>query len=470
MQKVDVLIIGGSAAGLAAAITARRHYPDASIALMCQEDRSVVPCGIPYIYGTLGSPERNLLPDAVLDKNDVELLVDRATDVHLSAKYVSTESGASAHYSRLVLATGSLPQIPPIAGSDLSGVFPIQKNVEHLSSILASAQSARSAVVVGGGFIGLEMADELRKLGVGSVHVVEALPHCLALVTDDDVCGTVEAELSRLGIDVRTSQQAAAFLGRDRVEAVELANGDRLDADIVILGIGSRANVELARRAGLEIGPTGAIAVDAHMRTSDPAVFAAGDNAEKISFFTGEPVRTMLASVATTEARIAAANLFAPRRENPGTIGVFSTKIGDLAMGQAGLGTRGAEQAGIPYVVGEAESITRHPASLPGAGMLHEKLIFRRETGELIGGQAYGADEAGEAVNVISAMIQARMTANQIATFQMGTHPLLTASPVAYQPVNAAEIALAQMMLDQSGPGVHWIPSVAWTRGEAGTT
>jgi pyruvate/2-oxoglutarate dehydrogenase complex dihydrolipoamide dehydrogenase (E3) component len=289
------------------------------------------------------------------------------------------------------------------------------------------------------------MADECRKLDNLNITVVEMLSHCLFVVFDEDLCVRTEEELSKAGIRVRASQQAKALVGNGQVEYVELGNGERLKADAVILGIGVRPNTELAQQAGLSLGSTGAIAVDRQMLTSDPNIFAVGDCAEKASFFTGKPVKTWLASVATAEARIAAANLFEIRRANKGAVSVFSTKIGDLASGLAGIRERDAEEAGIAYVVGEAESPNKHPGSLPGATRLRVKLVFRKYSGTLIGGQVCGGETVGELVNLIAAMIQAEMNADQIATFQMGTHPLLTASPVAYQLVNAAEIALVKM-------------------------
>ncbi len=149
------------------------------------------------------------------------------------------------------------------------------------------------------------------------------------------------------------------------------------------------------REAGLQIGPTGAIAVDRHMVASDANILAAGDCAEKMCFFTGKPSNAWLASVATAEARIAGANLFEIRRANKGSINVFSTRIGDLACGLAGIGEKGAREAGIAHVVGEAESADRHPGSLPGAKPMRVKLVFREYSGTLIGGQACGGDSVG---------------------------------------------------------------------------
>lgn len=445
MKNVDALIIGGSAAGFAAAITARRHYPEATLAVIRQEAKTPVPCGIPYIFGTLGSPEKNLMPDAALAKNDVELIVDKVTGIDREAKCVSTANGQTIGYEKLILTTGSEPLVPPIPGVEQGNVFAIQKDVAYLGHLLEVLNEVHDVVIIGGGFIGLEMADECRKLDGLQVSVVEMLPHCLFAVFDQELCVRAEEELAREGIQVLTSQKAKTIQGNGHVEYVELDSGEHLKADVVILGIGVRPNAELAKEAGLAMGPTGGVAVDRHMMTSDPSIFAAGDCAEKVCFFTGKPSRAWLASVATAEARIAAANLFEIRRASKGSVSVFSTKIGDLACGLAGIGEKGAHEAGIACVVGEAEAVNRHPGSLPGAKSTRVKLVFGEYSEILIGGQACGGDEVGEVVNLLAAMIQAEMTADQITTFQMGTHPLLTASPVAYQLVNAAEVALTKM-------------------------
>jgi NADH oxidase (H2O2-forming) len=364
MKKVDALIIGSSAAGFTAAITARRHYPDASLALIRQEEKTLVPCGIPYIFGTLGDSAKNLMPDPALAKNDVELIIGKATTIDREAKIVYLESGEGVGYEKLIMTTGSTPLVPPIPGADLDNVFTIQKDVSYLDHLLDVLKDANDVVVVGGGFIGLEMADECRKLGNKNITVVEMLSHCLFVVFDEDVCVRTEEMLENAGVNLRLSQRVTRLAGNGSVEYVELAGGERIKADVVILGIGVRPNVELAQQTGLTLGPVGAVAVDRHMMTSDPNIFAAGDCAEKVSFFTGKPDHTWLASVATAEARIAAANLFEIRRANKGAVSVFSTKIGDLSIGLAGIRERDASEAGIAYVVGQVGS---HPTSIPAA-------------------------------------------------------------------------------------------------------
>jgi pyruvate/2-oxoglutarate dehydrogenase complex dihydrolipoamide dehydrogenase (E3) component len=211
---------------------------------------------------------------------------------------------------------------------------------------------------------------------------------------------------------------------------------------MVILGVGCAAGARLAQNAGLELGPTGGVQVNSYMQTSDEDIFACGDCAEKTCFFDGKPSRLKLASEATREARIAGANLYELRRKNDGVIGVFSTVVGETAFALAGLSEREAEEKGYAVIVGNAEAPNRHPGGMPGTAKLQVKLIFEKASGRLLGGQAVGAASAGELINVVSACIHERMTAEDIAVFPMGTHPALTASPIAYQLTNAAEAAI----------------------------
>ncbi|GAG69415.1 unnamed protein product, partial [marine sediment metagenome] len=197
--------------------------------------------------------------------------------------------------------------------------------------------------------------------------------------------------------------------------------------------------------AGLEIGEQRGIKVDEYMRTADPDIFAIGDCAEKFSFFTGKPVGLRLASIATAEARIAATNLFEPRRKNRGAMGVFSTKIGDLAMAVAGLHERAAAEAGFDIITGESAAVDKHPGSMPGAAQLSVRLVFERQSGRLLGGETCGGSTAGEMANILAALISQGVTAEDVVFLQVGTHPALTASPLAYQLVTAAEQALARV-------------------------
>ena len=443
MKNADVVIVGGSAAGIEAAITAQRQYKLKKILVIRKEKQALVPCGIPYIMGTLSSPEKDVMPVSLL--GDAELMIDEVISIDRGAKSITTGKGENIGYDRLILATGSRPVVPPIPGADLANVFAIRKDINYLKQLRDALKNAKDVVIVGGGFIGAEFADECRKMGL-NVTIVELLEHCLYLNCDEDFCIRIEDSMREVGVKVNTECRVASICGEGKVEYVECDKGLRFKADVVILAIGVAPNTELARDAGIEIGEKRGILVDQYMITSDPHIFAVGDCAEKFCFFTGKPTATWLASVATREARIAAANLFQPRRRrNQGTIGVFGTMIADTATGVAGLTERAARDLGFEVVIGEAAAVDKHPGSMPGAKELRVKLIFDQSSRKLIGGEACGGLTAGEVANVMAQAIAAGMTANDIAISQVGTHPALTASPLVYQMVNAAEEAVVKL-------------------------
>jgi len=444
MKQADIVVVGGSAAGLTAAITARRHYPSKKILLVRMEEQVLIPCGIPYIFGTVGSPQKNLIGDVVLEKNAIELLLAEATGIDREARVLHT-TGEDVGYERLIIATGSRPAMPPIPGFDLDGVYAVVKEVEYLSELQKRLETAEDVVIIGGGFIGIEFADEINKAGGKNITVVEILSHCLALAYDEEFCAEMESVLESRGIDICTSHRVEKIAGNGKVEKVVLSDGEEIKADVVILGIGAVANIDLAKQAGLRIGLTGSIAVDRTMQTSDPSIYACGDCAEKISFFGGRPSPLKLASIATLEARIAGANLFGIKRENIGTVGVWSTAVGDHALATAGLTEAMARERGYDAIAITIQGPNRHPGSMPGAANTKVKLVFERNSGIILGGQVMGGPATGEIINAISACVQNRMTAEDIAMFQTGTHPALTASPIAYHMVNAAEMAIKQM-------------------------
>ena len=446
MEKADVLIIGGSAGGIVVGTTARKHYKDATITVVRKEKEGqvLVPCGIPYIFGTVGAPEKNLIPDALLSKNNIDLIVDEATSIDRQAKTLATATGKSIGYQKLVLATGATPIIIPMPGTDLENVFCATKDVDYLNKLLKTLDGVKDVVIIGGGFIGLEFADEFRKRGL-NVTVVEMLPHCLQIVFDEDFCALAESKLQERGIDLRTGTKIEAILGEKKVRAVRLAGGEELKADLVFMCIGVRPDTGLAQKAGLQIGDTKAIWVDEYGRTSDGDIFAVGDCAEKRSFFTQKPSALKLASIATQEGRIVGANLFELRRRNEGVIGSFATIIGDSGVGLSSLTETQARAAGLDTVTSEAKTPDKHPGSMPGAKEFTVKLVFEKTTHEILGGQVCGGSTVGEVVNVLAALVQNRMTASKVATFQYGTHPFFTPSPIPYPIVNAAEMALAKL-------------------------
>jgi len=445
MKEYDVVIIGGSAAGLTAGITSKRFYPDKSVAIIRKEENVLIPCGIPYIYGTVGSTGKNLIPDAVLEKNGIELIIGLATKIDRKNKNIEIEGSDPVKYDKLVIATGSDPVIPPIEGADKENVFAVKKDDTYLSQLLEEVNNAKDIVIIGGGFIGMEFADECKKNREVNISIVEMLPHCLMLVFDEEFCKQGEGIIEQRGVNVMINEKVEEIVGNSKVEGVKLSSGQTVKADVVLMGIGSKPNANIAKEAGLSVSDRGFIEVNRYMQTDDPDIFSCGDCCQKFSFFDKKIANMMLASVATNEARIAGANLFEINRSNNGVIGTYSTVIGDTALARSGLSESEAVKQGYDIVTGEAAGPNSHPGCMPGGTDLKVKLVFEKGTGILLGGELIGAKSGGELINMISGCIYKKMTANDIATFQMGTHPALTASPIAYQVSNAAEMAVKKL-------------------------
>jgi len=438
MKKADVVVLGGLS-GITAGLSCRRHYPDKKVIIIRQEGTVLVPCGIPYIYGTLGGPENNVIPDGLLENNEIDLVKGEAVEVDRGNKVVSMKDGETIGYDKLVFATGSVPMVPPIPGIDKKNVYPVKKEFDYLSEVYREMKNVKDLVIIGGGFIGMEFADECRKGRNINVTIVEALTRCLQMAMDDEFCDEAQEKLEKTGVKIMVNEKVEAILGGEKVTAVKLSRGRELEADMIILGTGALPNTELARRSGLELGFRNTIRVDRYMRTyTDPDVFACGDCVEKVSFFDGRPIGVMLASTATSEARIAGANLFSSTHQNCGVISVFSTVINERAFGVAGLIERKAGEMGTKIVTGVAEAPDTHPIGMPNSSKTRVKLLFAKDTGVILGGSASGGKPVGEMVNVLSACIMHKMTADDMVKFQMGTHPALTPSPIMYPIVNAA--------------------------------
>jgi NADH oxidase (H2O2-forming) len=350
-MKKNIVIIGGGPAGVTAAITSRRYYPESEITLIRKDEKALIPCGIPYIFGTVESIEENLIPDKVLYSNNINLVIDEVTSINKDSKNITTANNEKFNYDKMVLAIGSLPFIPPLPGIELDNVFAVYKDLKYLKKISESLDKARDVVIIGGGFIGLEFADEfIKRRDDKNVTIIELLPHCLLLACDEEICTLVEKKLTERNINILVGRRAKSILGERSVQYIELDNGQKLKADMVVLGIGVKPNVELASKTGLEVNEKEGIQVDDFMRTSDENIFAIGDCAQKKCYLSGIPKGVRLASIATTEGRVAGANLFGVKRKTDCAIGVFSTCFGDLAVGSAGLTETAAKEMGIDIV------------------------------------------------------------------------------------------------------------------------
>ena len=446
-KKADVLIIGGGPAGLVSAITAKKYYPDKNVLIMKNVVNGCIPCGIPYMFWSLKNPDDNKLGLDALKKNNIEVVVDEAVKINRGTKKVTAKSGEEYEYEKLVLAPGSSPIKPSIAGIEKDGIYPIYKDMDYLKKVVAKLKKAKDVLVLGGGFIGVEFADEISKIDGLNVYLVEIFPHLLENSFDEKFSLLAEEKLEPRGVSILTNTRVVEFLGKEKVESVRFENGNEIKIDSAILGIGAVPNRTLATEAGLDLGRGKGIWVDEYMRTADPDIFAVGDCAGKRDFYTRKDTPVMLASTATAEARIAGANLYRLKvvRENKGTIAIYSTYVDGLVLGSAGLTEASAKKEGFEIVAGNTESIDKHPGSLPGANKVIVKLIFSKQSGILMGGQVAGGISAGEIINIIGMAIQQRVSITQLETLQMATHPYLTSAPTMYPVVLAAQNASGKM-------------------------
>ncbi len=412
---------------------------------MRKEKSVLIPCGIPYIFGTVCSPEKNLVPDSVLEKNNIDLIIGEAEEIEKEQKVVKIKGSEDVKYEKLIITTGSLPVEPPIEGFGKENSFVIKKDVAYLSNMLEKINKSKNMVIIGGGFIGIEFADECQKDRDIKISIVEMLPHCLMLTFSESTCMMAEDLMKGKGVGIFSGEKVESIVGNEKVEGIKLASGKTIEADVLLVGVGAKADSKIAEQSGIEINQKGAIVVDRYMQTSEKDIFSCGDCCEKFSFFNKKPCNLMLASVATNEARIAAANLYKINRINEGVIGTFSTVIGETALARAGMSVNEAEENGYDIVVGTAEAPNCHPGCMPCSSNLKVSLVFEKGSGIILGGELVGAKSGGELINLIGGCIHEKMIASHMAIFQMGTHPALTASPIAYQISNAAEIAVKKL-------------------------
>ncbi|MDI3529994.1 MAG: hypothetical protein PWQ23_1813, partial [Thermoanaerobacter sp.] len=333
-METDVLVIGGSAGGILAALSAKKTYKDKKVTVVRMGERVMVPCGIPYIFGTLKDTSKNVIPDAMLTNAGIDLIIDEVLSIDRENKKVNAKKSGEISYKKLILATGSLPIVPTfIPGHDLENVFTIKKDEEYLKFVQQKINEAQDVVVIGGGFIGVEMAEQVQLLGK-NVTIIEVADKLLWQAFDHEYSDMAEATLKEHGITIKTNTKVTKLVGDTKVKEVELDTGEKIKADVVILAMGVKPNTKLAEAAGIKLNEKGAITVDEYMRTNDPDIFAVGDCAEKKCFFTRKNVPILLASTAANEAKIAGVNVFQLRlvRENKGTISAFSTKIYNTAF------------------------------------------------------------------------------------------------------------------------------------------
>jgi NADPH-dependent 2,4-dienoyl-CoA reductase/sulfur reductase-like enzyme len=449
MKNYDVIIIGGGPSAIITGLTAKKQNPQKSFLMVKEEEKGLVPCGIPYVFHDLDDVSKNMMGPAPFVAAGGEVIVDKVTEVGLQSKQLKTADGKEFGYDKLVFATGSLPIVPKfIKGYDLQNVEYIRKSYNYIAALKAKTDAAKEIVIIGGGFIGVEVAEQLAKHKDKQIHLIEMREHCLSAAFSEKLTTLADVSIRELGIDLRTGIKVTEITGKEgKANGVLLSDGTALKADLVINSIGYTPNTELAKSAGLAVNKNGAIKRDNYMRTAEKDVYAVGDCSESIGFITGREDNIMLASTATAEARILGYNLFGINliRNFSGTLSVFSTEIGGKVFASAGAIQQVAEEAGIDYVFGSFEDVDRHPEAISDASKLWICLIVSPGTGTIIGGEVFGKKSAGEIINIIGLAIQKGVTVYELVSYQIGTHPLLTTAPTKYVLIKAAEVAIAKL-------------------------
>lgn len=440
-EHTDILILGGGPAALVSASTALEHFTGKKITLVKEDKYALVPCGIPYIFGkTLGSSQKDIMPCGAMEQK-INIVVDTAMSVDIETKTLYAKEHTIT-FEKLVFATGSVPFVHKSFEDalHLKNVFTIEKHKEKIDALVAAIDTKEKIIIIGTGFIGVEMATELCSAGK-DVAIIGG-KHILADAFDLDMAVAAESIMKEMGIRLVLGQHASRIIpAGDIAQGAELCDGSIIEGELIILATGYRPNTKIAKEAGLKLARYEGIWVDEYMRTKNKDIFAVGDCCGRRDFITRAPSKVMLASTSASEARVAGSSLYGLKQLKGfnGTIAIFSTIIGGRTFASAGVSEQRAKEENIDCVVGFYEGLNRHPAAIPDASKQSVKLIALKSSGQIIGGQVVGDKEAGEVINIIGLAIETELTAYKILSLQVATQPLLTAAPTAYPIIKAAE-------------------------------
>ncbi len=434
-----IVIVGGVAGGATAAARARRLSEKADITLIERGPYvSFANCGLPYyVSGAIAKRSKLLLqtPEGFDSRYAVKVLVDtEALEIDRAGKRlkVAGPGGESwIEYDRLILAQGGNPVMPPLPGADSPNVFKLWTvpDVDRIKAYIESAAPA-SALIAGGGFIGLEMAEAFRERGLATT-VVELMPRIMSTM-DPEFGAMIAAKLEEKGVRVITGLGLKAIHPKEG--KAELSDGSMVDAALVLLSIGVRPELALAKMAGLAIGQSGGLEVDEELRTSDPAIYAAGDMIELVHKVSGRKVRVPLAGPANRQGRIAASNALGLHMKYRGALGTSVFKAFDGVAASTGLGEKAARDAG--FDAGAAIIYKdNHAGYYPGGKELVLKLVYDRKSSRLLGAQAFGGEGVEKRIDVLATALHGQMTVDDLAELDLSYAPPFSS---ANDPVNLA--------------------------------
>ena len=428
MKKI--IVIGGVAAGMSAASKAARTDKNAKITVYTRENYiSYSACSLPYLAQGMISDENELIartPEQML-KNGVEVLTEHEVTAILPQEKKVQVKCPDGHmledaYDELVIAAGARPIIPDFPNIDLKGIFTV-KTIPDIHGIQAymAFRKPKKAVIVGGGFIGLEMADALVEQGI-EVTILEKAPQILTTF-DQDMADIVASHLQENGVEIHCGCGVSGFTGNDAGEVTcVVTDGDTYPADMVILAIGVIPNSETAAAAGIALGAKGAIQVDDHMQTNIPHIYAAGDCAVARHVVTGKDVFVPLGTTANKQGKIAGENVAGGDASFCGITGASIFKVFALEAARTGLTMREAEMNGIEAWESTITSNTK-ASGYPGRGPITVKLMMENGTDRILGGQIVGAPGAGKRIDVITAMVQMKAAPHDFAQLDMAYAP-----------------------------------------------
>ncbi len=424
-----LIVIGGVAAGMSAAAKARRVNKDLDIVVYEKSGYvSYGSCGFPYfIKGEIPriddlivrTPEQFAKQGIEAHVHHEVLSIDTVVR-SVRVRNVETGEEFTDQWDKLILTTGGVAARPPIPGLDLAGIFTL-RTPEDALAVRAWIEERRPkrGVIVGAGYIGLEMAEALAANGI-KVTVVEMLPQVMPNM-DPDMAQLVQEELLRQGVELYLEHPVQAFEGKERVEQV-LAGDAAFPADIVIFSVGVKPNVTLAKEAGIALGPTGAVAVDDHQRTNVPQVWAAGDVAEAHHLVTGKPAYIPLGTTANKQGRVAGTNAAGGDAVFAGIVGTAVAKVFDLQVARTGLSLRQAREEGFDVASVNIKASSR-AHYMPGHKPIHVKLIFEKGTHRLLGAQMVGAEGVAKRIDVLAAALHAGWTTYDLAKLDLSYAP-----------------------------------------------
>ena len=426
-----IVIVGGVAGGASAAARARRLSEDAEVVVFERGPHiSFANCGLPYhIGGEITDRDRLLVqtPQSMRSRFNLDIRINSEVKaIDRKNREIVVQEATSGReyresYDKLILSPGAEAVHPPIPGSDLDGVLTL-RNMGDMDRIMQwmSAKNAQRALVVGGGFIGLEMAEAFRYRGL-QVALVELAPQVMGPL-DPEMASLLHQELKLNQIDLKLETAVTEIIAKERGFEVMLSVGDSLLTDMVILAIGVKPETKLARETDIDLGETGGIAVNEHMQTSDPDIYAVGDAVEVVDFVTGKATLIPLAGPANRQGRIAADHIFGRDSKYGKTQGTSICKVFGLAAGSTGASEKSLKKAGLTY-----EKVFVHSAShagyYPGAVPISLKLLFDPTDGKILGSQAVAADGVDKRMDVLAMAIRAGMTVYDLEEAELSYAP-----------------------------------------------